>query len=575
MSTKSKLFYGAAVMVAMAGVAGVASAQTTTTKTVKKHHHAPAAAESATSAQVKALTEEVNALKAELDQEVAARQQVQAQAQAQTAQAQAQADQAQANAAATQSHVDEEIKRIPGEVKEDVAAVAPKTDKLYYKGVSITFGGFAEAAGIYRSHDETADVASSFTKMPFPQTAAAHTGETDFTARQSRYSALIQGNLSEDTVAAFYGEFDFLGAAQTANSNQSDSYNPRIRNLYGTIDWNKSGWHLLAGQNWSLVTMNSKGITPRNEVTPPQIDAQYIPGFAWARQPQVRLTKNFGQKFWLAVSLENPQTTIGGSTSAIAGITANTSQAPTGQFYSGTNYSLNSIPDVVTKVAYEDTFGDGHTFHAEALGLLRQFEDRVDVTGTNLLSLPVGNQVERTTGGGVGGSVAVSVVPKVLDLQASVLGGDGIGRYGSAGLSDTTVRPNGKLGALPETMALAGGTFHATPMLDLYLFGGEEKDRSKVYNVGNTIYGYGAGVTGVSNAGCDIENSPLACSGFNKSVDQVTAGLWQKIYNGPAGRLQFGLQYSHTTRELFSDVAGNSPKASEDMVFTSFRYYPF
>ncbi len=460
-------------------------------------------------------------------------------------------------------------------MKEDVAAVAPKTDKLYYKGVSITFGGFAEAAGIYRSHDETADVASSFTKMPFPQTAVAHTGETDFTARQSRYSALIQGNLSEDTVASFYGEFDFLGAAQTANSNQSDSYNPRIRNLYGTIDWNKSGWHLLAGQNWSLVTMNSKGITPRNEVTPPQIDAQYIPGFAWARQPQIRLTKNFGQKLWLAVSLENPQTTIGGSTSAIAGITANTSQAPTGQFYSGTNYSLNSIPDVVTKVAYEDTFGNGHTFHAEALGLLRQFEDRVDVTGTNLLSLPVGNSVERTTGGGVGGSVALTVVPKMLDLQASILGGDGIGRYGSAGLSDTTVRPNGKLGALPETMALAGGTFHATPMLDLYLFGGQEKDHSKIYNVGNTIYGYGTGVTGISNAGCDIENSALACSGFNKSVDQITAGLWQKVYNGPAGRLQFGVQYSHTTRELFADPAGNAPKASEDMVFTSFRYYPF
>jgi hypothetical protein len=565
MSTKNKLFYGAAVLIAMAGVTGAANATT-----VKKHVKKAAPEASQTTAQIQALTEEVTALKAELDQEVAQRQQAQSQVQA----AQAQADQAQASVAATQSHVDDEIKRIPGEVKEDVAAVAPKTDKLYYKGVSITFGGFAEAAGIYRSRDETADIASSYTKMPFPQTPAAHTGETDFTGRQSRYSALIQGNVSEDTVASFYGEFDFLGAAQTANSNQSNSYNPRVRNLYAAMDWNNSGWHLLAGQNWSLVTMNSKGITPRNEVTPPQIDAQYIPGFAWARQPQIRLTKNFGQKIWLAVSLENPQTTIGGSASAISGISVTDTQAPTANFYSGTNYSLNSTPDVVTKVAYEDTFG-GHSFHAEALGLLREFEDRVDVTATNALSVPISNTVQRTTGGGIGGSVALSVVPKVLDFQASVLGGDGIGRYGSAGLSDTTVRPNGKLGALPETMWLTGGTFHATPMLDVYLFGGAETDRSKVYNVGNTLYGYGADVTGVSNAGCNIENSALACSGFNKSVNQVTAGLWQKIYNGPAGRVQFGLQYSHTTRELFADPAGNAPKASEDMVFTSFRYYPF
>ncbi len=118
MSMKNKLFYGAAVVIAMAGVTGAANA-----KPVKKHAKAAAEA-SQTTAQIEALTAEVNALKTELDQEVAARQQAQSQAQA----AQAQADQAQASAAATQSHVDDEIKRIPGVVQTDVAAaIPPKT----------------------------------------------------------------------------------------------------------------------------------------------------------------------------------------------------------------------------------------------------------------------------------------------------------------------------------------------------------------------------------------------------------------------------------------------------------------
>ncbi len=101
---------------------------------------------------------------------------------------------------------------------------------------------------------------------------------------------------------------DFLGAATTANSNESNSYNPRIRHLYTTVDWDALGLHLLAGQTWSLVTLNDKGITPRNEVSPAVIDAQYVPGFTWARQPQFRIVGDWNKKFWLALSIENAQT---------------------------------------------------------------------------------------------------------------------------------------------------------------------------------------------------------------------------------------------------------------------------
>jgi hypothetical protein len=184
------------------------------------------------------------------------------------------------------------------------------TDKLYYKGVTLTLGGFGALESIYRSRNETADLASSFSGIPFNNSSTGQTSEFSFSARQSRITALAEGNPTSDIHLGFYGELDFLGAAQTANSNETNSYTPRIRVMYNQIDWNSQGLHLLAGQNWSLVTLQGKGITPRAEDIPPTIDAQYIPGFSFTRQPQIRLTQEFGNDVWAAISLENPQTTF-------------------------------------------------------------------------------------------------------------------------------------------------------------------------------------------------------------------------------------------------------------------------
>ncbi len=543
----------------------VAAANFAQAKTVKT--------ESATEREIQELREEVEFLKQRLDEQAA----ISMKANAQVKDAQAQAADAKAQAAAVAQASAAQIQTIPTQVQVAVAAAKPKTDKIYYKGISITMGGFAEAASIYRDKDETADISSSFGKIPFPNDRAGHTGETRFTARQSRYSILAAGDVNKDVDAAFYGEFDFQGGAQTANSNQSNSYNPRIRNLYAEINWKQEGWHLLAGQNWSLVTLNSKGITPRNEVTPPQIDAQYIPGFAWARQPGVRLVKDFNKELWVAVSVENPQTTLG-NVGVASGVTATVNQAPSNGFFNGTNYSLNTVPDVIGKVAWEKKFGD-HTLHAEAFGIFRQFTDRVTVApaaGTQALALgyAAGNSTLNNTGGGGGGSVNFDLVPKRLDVQASVMAGNGIGRYGSAGLPDATAQPNGKLVGIPETMFLAGGTFHVSPKLDIYAFGGGEFETSKTFTgtAGTQAFGYGT-LAGSTNAGCIVEGG--SCSAVTKSIDQATVGFWNKFYQGSFGRAQFGIQYSYTEKKAFADAAGFAPKATENMIFTSLRFYPF
>src|SRR6201996_7764218 len=185
---------------------------------------------------------------------------------------------------------------------------------------SVTLGGFLAMETLFRTRNEGADIGSTFSGIPFPATPTGHTSELRFSARQSRLSILAQGNVDSDTHLAFYGEFDFMAGPGSANSNESNSYSPRIRNVYGTVDWDAEGIELLAGQNWSLLTLNSKGITPRNEVPPATIDAQYSVGFNWARQPQLRITKNWNHEFWMAVSVENPQTTFAANAASASGI---------------------------------------------------------------------------------------------------------------------------------------------------------------------------------------------------------------------------------------------------------------
>ena len=530
-----------------------------------------AAADRALRDEVKALQAQVAALQAWRDSEAANR----AQADRQIADLRNQLDQSEARAQAARAEADAQIKTIPTEVKTAVAAATPK-DKIYYKGVTITLGGFAAAEGIYRSKNEGADIASSFAGIPFDNVVASHTQELRGTARQSRVSFLAQGNVNASTHAAFYGEFDFQAGAQTGNPRESNSFSPRIRNLYGTIDWDSWGLHLLAGQNWSLATLNSQGITPRNEVIPPTIDAQYIPGFSWTRQPQVRLVKNWNKEFWLAVSLESPQTSFAatptGVFSTAPGVTAATTSIPTAGFDIANPLSFNHYPDVIAKVAYETSIGGDHPLHLELYGLYRSYYDRVAYTPANPYGNAPGSTNKNSSGGGVGGGVTFTAIPKRLDLEASFLTGRGIGRYGAGQLPDTVVKPDGSLAPIPETMFVAGATLHATSEVDFYVFGGEERQSSRIYTVPGSTAAFGFGNPAAILTGCFIEGG--TCVPNLRKISQITAGSWYKFYQGDFGQLRFGIQYSHTELNAFRGVGG-TPSTSDDMVFASFRYFPF
>ncbi len=78
---------------------------------------------------------------------------------------------------------------------------------------------------------------------------------------------------------------------------------------------------------------------------------------------------------------------------------------------------------------------------------------------------------------------------KHVDLGLHFLGGDGIGRYGTAGLPDATARPNGTLALIRSYQTLATLEFHATPKLDIYAYVGGEYAGRATCNSGKEGYG--------------------------------------------------------------------------------------
>ncbi|WP_174301936.1 hypothetical protein [Caulobacter sp. S45] len=571
MTIKTSLLRGAALGTVLVLSAGLAANATTTTHTHKKVVRRQAA-ESAPrgGGEIAALREEVAALRNQLNVTQAQSAQAAAAAQAATEQVEtAQAADADATAAIIQS--------IPVAVAAEADKLKPKTDGFYFKGVKITPGGFVEAAGIYREHNLASDVATPFNSVPYTIARPGHAEELRATARQSRITGLVEGNINPDIKLSAYGEFDFLGAAQTANLNESNSFNLRTRVVYATMDFADEGFHLLAGDEWSLATMNSKGITPRNEVLPPNIDAQYNVGYVWARQPQFRITKDFLNKtLWAAVSVENPQTTFGGSAPSAAGVLTTINNGS--NYYGGdtgtlstttvngvvtavsgvapATQSLNHVPDVIGKLAAEeDVFG--HHLHAEVFGMYRQFYEQLGTLKSNSLDA-----------GSVGGGVAGQIIPDLLDLQVTGISGKGVGRYGSSGLPDVAFTPSGKITAIQETAGLVTATLHATKTLDLYFVGGEEQDERPDGGMGS--YGNFTAV----NTGCGIEASTLTCTGNTRRLSELTFQAWDKAFTGPYGQIRLGLQYSYVAREGFGGVGG-SPEAHDNMILTSIRYYPF
>lgn len=476
-------------------------------------------------------------------------------------------------------------------------------DKQIHLGpVTLTPGGFIEGAGVWRQHSEQADIASTFGPaqggMPFPNNPLYYMTESRFSARQTRPSLLAQAEIGPGMIVSGYLEFDFLGATEVSNGIESNSYSPRMRNMYVSLDWKDPGVHVLAGQAWTLLMLQGKGLDPRNIVTAPFIDADFIPGQLWERGAQVRFVKDLGP-FTAGISFENPQNYYNfcpgasGTVPTTVGVAAtNTTgfgplgngvnvycQSTGGQFMGNlNNYSFNRIPDIVGKLAWDGNLGGDHPVHAELMGYYTDLYDQISYGGVTLANGTqagyVGGHTANTTGWGIGGGLVATLIPKWLDTEQQVFAGRGIGRMGTSLLPSDTFNANGSISPIPEIMYLGSLTAHVTPWLDVWAGGGFEHQWADYFQYSPTGF-FGVGAPNALNAGCYTEGGP--CAANTQTVWQVTGGFWDKIYSGAAGTVRWGMQYSYTQRILFPGVGlgGAAPKTSDNMVLTALRWYPF
>ena len=435
-----------------------------------------------------------------------------------------------------------------------------------FKGLTLSLGGFLEGTMLVRTRNENADIANNYSATPLNGSSNARLTEFRGTARNSEFSLMLQGTAG-NTKLKGYVETDFLGAAPTANYVESNSWTPRLRELWVQLDM-PSGWTITSGQMWSLLTTNEHGIATLAELRPGTEDGQYVVGFTWTRQRAFRVTKNVNDKVWTAFAVESPETTYSAAFVPANIMGLNTSQnASTGvnllpflvNYSNG--FSTPLAPDLVAKVAFEP--GWGH-FEIKALG--RFFRDRIASTAitngfTNI-----------TAGYGVGFGFLIPFADKKLDVSLETLVGQGIGRYGSAGLPDTTLDPiTGELRPLREARIMGGLVYHHSRRLDLYTYGGDEYvGRYAFVSPTGTAAGYGSPL--VSYANCTNEVALNTCSGANRNIYEATVGYWYRLYGGEYGRIEQGNQLVYMHRNLWSGV-GRTPQGNNIVAFTSLRFY--
>jgi hypothetical protein len=619
MNTNLKALAGLLLVSALtAGNAQTAADSASTSTTARKTHKAVSKKPSVES-QIEELRRDMDSQRSQIDslkQQLSDRDAQLQQAQQAATAAQAAAQQAQQAAQANQQAIDasnQSVSSLQGAVTDlktntnaAVASVQAEQGKLrgdvehpdvlHYKGITLSpAGSFIEAATVNRTSATASDIPTPFSSIPYPGADAAQLSEFYGTGRQSRLAIDAEGHVSNGLIRGYY-EMDWLGTGVTSNNNESNSYVLRQRQLFAQALLN-NGWGFTAGQMWSLATETRTGLDNRSEITPLTIDPNYNTGCVWERQYGFRVTKKFGNQFWLGASLENPQMLApscaakGGTAACPVNYLAGATGTGGGLYNGGgapgasssaplTTYSYNLAPDMIAKLAVEPSWG-----HFEVFGVARFFRDRVY---PNASPAGVGNATgaynDTTVGGGIGGGGRVYVAQKKLEIALHGLWGDSVGRYGATTLPDTTLRPDAQLGIIHGFSALGEVVGHPTKRLDLYFdYGGDYAGR-RYFAVNGGYEGYG--IPNAVNSGCSTEplpgtgptagfapSSPANCAGTTKDVQEPTVGYWYNIYAGSHGRLRQGFQYSYVERNAWSGAAGLGATGTDNVIETSLRYY--
>ena len=394
-------------------------------------------------------------------------------------------------------------------------------------------------------------IGSNFGNIPYNNTVNGKLGEARFSPQNSRIGFRFDGDWKGAHFIG-YNEFDFLGSsASNAITVTNGAFVPRLR-LYW-VDVRKGSVEFLAGQSWSMLTPNRRGISPLpGDLFYSQVmDVNYMAGLTWTRQPGMRVLYHPSNTVTFGFSAENPEQYIGGSAGGST-ITLPSSAALSG--LSGTQLDAGNIsygtpvlhPDFIAKLAFDPSA----RLHAEVGGIERTFKI------INPTNLTLGQTSTKAAGGvlaGLNGEVF-----KGVRLITTNFWGDGTGRYMFGQAPDLIVRADGTLSPMHSAGTVDG--FEAT--FGKWLW-----------------YGYYGGIFIDKNVAIDTTGKPIGYgyvgspNSQNKAIQEGTIGFNYTFWRDPRyGAINVITQYEYLTRDPWYIAAGN-PKATHDnTIFVNIRY---
>jgi hypothetical protein len=406
--------------------------------------------------------------------------------------------------------------------------------------------GFMDLTAVWRDKAAGTSLGTNFASVPFNNVVAAKNSEYRFTPQNSRIGFRIDGELKGTHFIA-YNEFDFLGQSGGLNLTVTNgAFVPRLRLFW--IDVRKGKLEFLAGQSWSLLTANRKGLSalPNDLFYSQVVDVNYMAGMTWTRQPGVRILYHPSEKLAMGLSFENPEQYIGGSAGAPQiTVPAALSTLPGTQLDNSTNVLTipNLHPDIIGKVAWDPN----SRVHLEVAGLLRTFK----------IWNPNTNQHFTDVGGGGSFNANFEVV-KNLRIVTNNYWSDGGGRYLFGQVPDLVLHTDGSISGIHAGGIVDGAEWTIKNTLLYAYYGGIYAGRNTAIDTNGSHVGYG--FTGSSN-------------GHNRTIQEVTFGFNQTLWKNPRyGAFNVMGQYEYLFRNPWY-VAPGSPKAAHDnTIYVNIRY---
>jgi hypothetical protein len=419
---------------------------------------------------------------------------------------------------------------------------------IHVGDATITPVGFMDITNTFRSTNAGTSLQTNFGSFPYNNTVPGRLTEDKWSAENSRIGFRVDAKVRGANVLGYF-EGDFVGGSPSNNTQvSSNSFLFRIRQYY--VDVRKGFWEVLAGQAWSMLLPNRRGMSPipADLFYTQVVDVNYTNGLFWGRIPGVRFIGHPNNKVTFGLALENSTQYFGGSGGGgIPTLPAALATAYNSEVDNSVNNDRtipNVHPDIIGKFVVEPS----SRFHFEVGG----------VESTVKLFNPNTQQYFTKAGGGVTATINAELVKNFRVITANYYN-DGTGRYIFGAAPNFIVRSDGSPSLLHSASTVSGFEATIKNFAPYIYYGGVYIGRNTALDAnGTTRIGYG--YTGSPNS-------------QNRSIQEITAGWTHTIWrDGKYGALQWMFQYAYFFRNPWYVAPATPKNAHETAIWFNLRY---